>query len=346
MDIEKLAKKNILKLRPYEAKEIECSVKLDANESPYGISSSLRTVLNIDTNRYPDPEAKELRTLLARSWKVRAENILHGNGSDELIYYLINAFGGPVMFPVPTFSMYEIIAKVLGQRTIGIRLNDEFELDTQVMLRTIKKKAPRMIFLSSPNNPTGNSFDPDIMERMIKASRGIVVIDEAYQPFSSQKSFMPMIKKYPNLIVMRTLSKIGLAALRSGFIVGSRDAVDIVNRARLPFNVNSLSQAVAVKALENRKTMDKMIGTIIRERKGLYKSMSELEGVRTYRSDANFILFRVSDAEAVYKGLLKRGVLVRNLSGAIEGCLRVTVGTPKENRIFIRELIRVLRDSR
>lgn len=342
MEIKRLVKKNVRKLKPYQAKEIKCKVKLDANESPYGLSDALKSTLKIKTHRYPDPEAKALRTTLAKFWGVGISTILHGNGSDELIYYLINTFGGPVMYPSPTFSMYGIIAKILNERTVNIPLGRDFELDSKKMLKALKAEKPRLLFLSSPNNPTGNSFERKDIERLITASKGIVVVDEAYQPFSSQRSFIKMTRKYPNLVVMRTLSKVGLASLRSGFIVGRKEIIDEVNKTRLPFNVNSLSQAVALYALKNGKVMNNSIQTVIRERDILFEKLRELDGIKVFPSDANFILLKVNNADAVYNGLLKKGVLVRNLSSDIHGCLRVTVGRHDENKVFISVLTEIL----
>ena len=242
MDIRKLVKTSIRSLHAYQAEEIPCRVKLDANESPYG----LRVLKTIKTNKYPDPEAKELRRLVARGLKTKPKNILHGNGSDELIYYLITTFGGPVMYPVPTFSMYGIISQALGENKIEIPLDDRFDLDVNRIVRAIKRDRPKLIFLSSPNNPTGNSFSRDRILKIINQSKSLVVVDEAYQPFSSRKSFLPLINKHKNLIVLRTLSKTGLAGLRVGFMVADEKIVHEVNKVRLPFNLNALSQKVAI----------------------------------------------------------------------------------------------------
>lgn len=337
MDIRKLVKSNIASLRAYQAEQIPCRVKLDANESPYGF-----TVLkSVKTNHYPDPEAKALRALVARELKVKVSSILHGNGSDELIYNLIAAFGGPVLYPVPTFSMYGIIAQVLGERKVEIPLDDRFDLDIARFLKVLKTRRPKLVFLSSPNNPTGNCFSRDRILKIIRQSKGLVVVDEAYQLFSSAKSFIPMIRQYKNLVVLRTLSKIGLAGLRTGFMIAHKDIVHEVNKCRLPFNLNSLSQVVAANALKDKKRLRKFAGSIIAERKRLYHAMKKLEEVVPYPSDANFILFKVSNAEKIYRRLLKEGVLIRNMTGSVESCLRVTVGKPKENSIFLKTLKQV-----
>jgi histidinol-phosphate aminotransferase len=362
MDIKKLVKPNILSLRAYHAEEIPCKVKLDANESPYSAVSGQRSAVSLKSNlqilnRYPDPQAKALKRLIAKDLNIKPVNILHGNGSDELIYYLITTFGGPVLYPVPTFSMYGIISQALDEKKIEIPLDKNFDLDVEKMLRAIKRYRPKLIFLSSPNNPTGNCFSTERIQRIIKATSfskqhkgdsriaptsSLVVVDEAYQSFSNEKSFFPLLDKYRNLIVLRTLSKIGLAGLRLGFLIANKEIIDVVNKVRLPFNVNSLSQAVAVEALKNKKQMHSYITSIISERKRLFSMMKKIEGVTPYTSDANFILFKVADADRIYRNLLKKGVLVRDLTGVIENCLRVTVGTPGENTLFLKTLKQVL----
>lgn len=343
MNIKKLVKKEVAALRAYNAKEVPCRIKLDANESPYGFASALKATAKISTNRYPDPEAMALKRLLAKGLRIKPENILQGNGSDELIYYLVTTFGGPVMFPVPTFSMYGIIAQALGEAGCAVPLDENFDLDLPQMLAAVRKNKPKLIFLSSPNNPTGNCFSAEKILAVIEASKGIVVVDEAYQPFSSEKGFLPLLKDYKNLVIMRTLSKIGLAALRLGFLIASPEIVGEVNKVRLPFNVNSLSQAVAVAALKEKKQSQGFLKEIISERETLLREMEKLPGIRPFQSEANFILFEVKDPDDLYSRLLKRGILVRNLNDVVKGCLRATVGTPRENAAFLAALKEIIR---
>ena len=338
MDIKKLVKPNVLKLKAYQAEEIPCKVKLDANESPYGF----RVLNNIHTNKYPDPEAKELRKLFARGLKVKAENVLHGNGSDELIYNLIATFGGPVLYPTPTFSMYGIIAQALDEKFTGLPLDEKFDLDMNGMNKQIIKSNPKLIFLSSPNNPTGNSFSSERILQILKKSKGIVVVDEAYQQFSSRKSFIPLLEKHKNLVILRTLSKVGLAGLRTGFMLAHEDIINEVNKVRLPFNLNSLSQKVAIDALKKPGELKARINKIVSERKRLFKEMSKMNGMCPFPSDANFILFHVNNPDKIYNDLLKRGVLIRNMKEIAGGCLRVTVGKPAENNTFIKNLKQLL----
>ncbi len=335
-----VSRPNIRSLCAYEAKEIPCKVKLDANESPYGFEEALKALNKIQTNRYPDPEAKELKKVIAKDFGVRHENILQGNGSDELIYYLITTFGGPVLYPIPTFSMYGIITQAIGEKKIEIQLDREFDLDIKEILMAIKKEKPRLIFLSSPNNPTGNCFSSERILKIIEttSSLRIVVVDEAYQPFASEKGFLSLLEDFKNLMIMRTLSKIGLAALRVGFLIGHEDVIREVNKVRLPFNVNALSQAAAITALKDKKRMRSYIKAIVSERERLFAGMGEIKGITPYPSEANFILFKVSNPDRIYKGLLKKGILVRNMKGVVDGCLRVTVGMPEENTTFLKTL--------
>jgi histidinol-phosphate aminotransferase len=311
---------------------------IQTDESPYGFNDTLKIAKKIHSNRYPDPEAKALKRLVAKGLGVKQENIIQGNGSDELIYYLIITFGGPVLYPGPTFSMYGIISQALGEKKIEITLDKEFDLNLNAILTAVKKEKPKLIFLSSPNNPTGNCFSSDRILKIIEASRGIVVIDEAYQPFSSKRGFLPFMKDYKNLVILRTLSKIGLAALRLGFLIADAEIIAEVNKVRLPFNVNSISQAIAIETLKDRKGLNAFIKTIVSERERLYEEMTQINGVKPFPSEANFILFKTRNPEDLYSALLKQGVLVRNINSAVKGCLRVTVGTPKENTTFLKAL--------
>lgn len=345
MNIKRFVRPSVWALSAYEAKEIPCKVKLDANESPYGFADVWKALRSVKTNRYPDPEAKSLKTLLAGNFKVKPEGILQGNGSDELIYYLVTTFGGPVLYPVPTFSMYGLISQALGEKSIAVPLDEDFDLDLKKLLMVIRKEKPGVIFLSSPNNPTGNCFSSDRILKIIEAaaSKSIVVVDEAYQPFAGDKGFIPMLGDYENLVIMRTLSKIGLAGLRVGFLIAKEEIIDEVNKVRLPFNLNSFSQAAAAEVLRKKDLLKKNIRAIVSERDGLFNGISKLHGVRPFPSEANFILFRVDSPDRVYEALLTRGVLVRSMKGVVDGCLRVTVGTPAENRIFLEALDRAVR---
>jgi histidinol-phosphate aminotransferase len=341
MNIKRFVKPNIYSLTAYQAKEIPCRAKLDANESPYGFMDAYKAARSVKTNRYPDPEAKALKKLISKETGVKPESILQGNGSDELIYYLITAFGGPVLYPVPTFSMYGIITQALGEKKVEVPLNEDFDLDEIGILTEIRRKKPRLIFLSSPNNPTGNCFSSETVLKIVETASltSLVIVDEAYQPFASDKGFIPLLGDYKNLIIMRTLSKMGLAGLRVGFLIADDAIIEQVNKVRLPFNLNAFSQAIAMELLlKNKKALKRNIRIIVSERGKLFNELAKMEGIRPYPSEANFILFRVEDTDRVFDRLLKKGVLVRNMKGVVGGCLRVTVGTPDENRRFINAL--------
>ncbi|MBI4686028.1 MAG: histidinol-phosphate transaminase [Nitrospirae bacterium] len=342
MNIKMLVRPNIRSLSAYEAKEIPCRVKLDANESPYGFKIDDAVLKQIKTNRYPDPEGKKIKQIISKNLGIKPANILLGNGSDELIYYLITTFGGPVLYPTPTFSMYGIIAKALKEKCIAIKLDNEFDIDIEAVLKAIKKDKPRLIFLSSPNNPTGNCFSSEKILKIIGMSKGIVIVDEAYQPFSSERGFLPLLKDYRNLVIMRTLSKIGMAGLRTGFLIADAEITEEVNKVRLPFNVNSLSQAIASKVLKDKGKLNSFIRSIVSERERLFEEMEKIKVIKLYPSEANFILFRTGNADKVYQELLRKGVLVRNMKGVVNGCLRVTVGTKKENEVFLKALKEVV----
>lgn len=340
MDVRRLVKPNVRELRAYEAHEVSCRVKLDANESPYGMN----LLDGVPSNRYPDPEAKLLKRALGKSMGVKPENILMGNGSDELIFYLTVTFGGPVLFPSPTFVMYGMIARALGEKPVAVKLGPEFDLDLEGMLRAIKKEKPKLIYIATPNNPSGNCMSADRILRIAEAARNsIVVVDEAYQPFSSDKGFAPLLQDYKNMVIMRTLSKIGLAALRVGYMAAHADIIDEVNKVRLPFNLNACSQSLALAALKDTRTMRDNVRRIVAEREILMAGLDGTEGVEPYPSEANFILFKVADPDRVHKDLLKKGVLIKNVNATVPGCLRAGIGTPKENKMFITALRATLR---
>lgn len=342
MDISKLVQRNIKKLMPYKAEELHCKIKLDANESPFCPDIEIPLSVFATVNRYPDPQAKELKKATARLHSVSVDNVLFGNGSDELIYYITATFGGTVLYPTPTFSMYGIIAEALGQSHQAVPLDRAFDIDLKATLSAIKTLKPKLIYLSSPNNPTGNCFSYDKIMQIIKASKGIVVIDEAYQAFSTQKSFVPLIKKHNNLIVLRTLSKVGLAGLRTGYMIASKEVVHEVNKVRLPFNLNIISQACATECLRNFKAFSPHINEIKKQRKFVYEALCKLRGIEAFPSDANFILFKVPNAPQLHRQLIKAGILVRLIHPTVTNALRVTIGSPTENQAFVSAITEIL----
>lgn len=325
-------------------------VRLDANESPYSIPPDplAELLARVPLNRYPDPEALELRSTLAELLGISPSRIMVGNGSDELIQLLLLALGDPgsaVLSPVPTFSMYELTSKALGLRFFGIPLGPRFELDLGGILKAIKENQPKLCFLASPNNPTGNSFSEGDILKIAEASQGLVVVDEAYYSYS-QRTVLPHVDRYQNLAVLRSLSKIGLAGLRVGYLVAHGALLDGLQKVRLPYNVNALSQAAARFALSKREAIEAQIKQIIGERDRLFEALAHTSGIEVFPSEANFLLFRTKvNVSSILWGLLEEGVLIRDLSHmeGLKNCLRVTVGTPEENDLFLEALRKVLK---
>jgi histidinol-phosphate aminotransferase len=335
-------------------------IKLDAMENPWPMPQALvkpwlETLANLQLNRYPDPGAEELVQRLRAAMEIPDESaIMLGNGSDELIQAILMAVAGndnTVLAPAPSFVMYEVLARACGLSYAGVPLQDNFTLDMPAMRKAIDKHQPAVIFLASPNNPTGAVFQQQEIEEILNLAPGLVVVDEAYQPFvrAGSESFIPKLADRPDLIVMRTLSKVGLAGIRLGLITGHADWISELDKLRLPYNINSLTQATASFALENWPAFQNQIDDICAERDRVYDSLSSIKGVERWPSDTNFILFRVPDgrAEAVHGELLKRRILIKCLhraDSALKNCLRVTIGRPDENDAFLKELSGLLSD--
>ena len=349
MDIEKIIKSAVLSQEAYSVEEKLCRIKLDANENPYPLPPGLKRMISerleaVSLNRYPAPGSPGLKADFARYYGVDEDMILIGNGSDELIHILLTAVSaspsGSVMFPTPTFAMYGISALNTGHNIIEVPLDDRLGLDTDAMLGAISDKEPALIFLSYPNNPTGGCFDRDDIEKILEASGGIVVLDEAYFNFSG-KTFLRDLDRWNNLVILRTLSKAGLAALRLGILIGHPSLVHHLNKVRLPYNVNIFSQVIGSLFIEHSGEFLDLTDRIISGRKWLFNELTTIEGINPYPSDANFILFSCfMEKDDVYRRLLDRGVLVKNFTSPdiLKNCVRVTVGTEEENREFIETL--------
>jgi len=352
MNIKLLVKKEVASLKAYEVEDFSgIRVKLDAMENPYTLPVELRREIadalsEVAINRYPDPDARALKALLSDYVGVPASRLILGNGSDELIGMIISAFGGSpglIAYPAPTFSMYGIIARSLGQDTMTLPTTDDFGLDFDGSLKAMMEMRPKVIFIANPNNPTGNLFDSDKVRRLIAGSGAIVVVDEAYYSFSGE-TFIGELDEFPNLIVLRTLSKIGMAGLRLGIMAAGDAVIAEVNKVRLPYNINSMSQRAAEVLLSHRSAVDAQVEMIVNERERLYNGLCALDGVTAYPSKTNFILFRVQGAASIFEALKKRGILIRNMDspGPLSDRLRVTVGTPEEDGEFLdvlKELI-------
>lgn len=344
-----LIRPEVRALTAYHVDETPVRIKLDAMENPFLLPETVRKRMALAAakskiNLYPDPSGKELKKAIASFWKINPDQMILGNGSDELIQTIILAFGGPVLVPVPTFAMYEITSRALAQNVVTVPLTEDFDVNADSMIRKAKQSKARVIFLANPNNPTGNRFSDAAVKKVLQNTRAAVVIDEAYYSFSG-KTWLPKLKKFQNMIILRTLSKIGFAGLRVGVLTASADIVNELNKIRLPYNVNCLSQIIGVTALKHQAIINDQISTLISEREKLYNELSQLPGVNAFPSETNFILLRTaSDASAIQKKLKATGILIKDLNkpGPLKNCLRVTIGTPDENRAFLRKLKEIL----
>lgn len=337
-------------LGAYQVANAEGLIKLDAMENPYpwpadGVQAWLDSLAALEINRYPDPEARGLKQRLRNALGLSPDQaLLLGNGSDELIQIAAMAVAGPgrvLMAPEPSFVMYRLIAQALGLRYVGVPLREEdFSLDLAAMLEALEREQPALLFIAWPNNPTGNLFPRSEVERLVAAAPGLVVVDEAYSAFAGE-SLLDALGRYPNLLVMRTLSKLGLAGLRIGLLAGPAAWLEELNKLRLPYNINTLSQASAAFMLDHVQVLEDQAGRIRADRERLAQGLAAQPGVRVYPSRTNFLLFRVAGAGAVFRGLKRRGVLIKCLDGShplLADCLRVTVGRPEENQAFLQAL--------
>lgn len=348
-------REDIRDLDAYHVPPADGLIKLDAMENPYVWPESLtdawlETLRGVGLNRYPDPGAADLKARLGEVMGVPATmDIILGNGSDELIQMIALAMAGPdrvVLAPEPTFVMYRMIATFTGLRYVGVPLKDDFSLDLPTMLAAIEEHRPAVIYLAYPNNPTGNVFDRAAMQAIIEASPGLVVVDEAYSAFASD-TFMPDLDRYDNLVVMRTLSKLGLAGLRLGLLAGDNTWLGEFDKVRLPYNINVLTQVSAEFALRHQSVFDAQTTQIRADREQVLARLGLLQGVRVFPSQANFVLFRVAPGQAdrIFAALKSAGVLIKNLDrqgGLLADCLRVTVGKPEENEAFLAALQKAL----
>ena len=346
-DINNIIRPNIKNLVPYSSARDEfkgeASIFLDANENSFG------SPLTKWYNRYPDPMQIKVKEKLSEIKGVPVDHIFLGNGSDECIDLLIRAFCEPgkdnIIICPPTYGMYEVSANINDVAIKKVPLTNNFQLDLPSIEEAVDDNT-KLIFLCSPNNPTGNSLNRADVEMILNNYFGVVVIDEAYINFSRFRSFTQELEDYPNLVVMQTLSKAwGLAALRVGLAFASKEVLDVLNRIKPPYNINQPSQELALKALEEVGQVNDMIREIVAQRDWLEKELANVEVVKhIYPSDANFLLVRVTDAKGIYKFLLSEGIVVRDRSSVTlcEGCLRITVGTQPENETLINALKRYL----
>ncbi len=345
-------------LSAYSIPECGARIKLDAMENPYPwpgdlVDGWLEALRRVSLNRYPDPDARTLKGRLRAAMEFPpGAAVLLGNGSDELIQMIVMAVAEPgrvVLAPEPTFAMYRLITRVAGLEYVGVPLGEGFSLDRAAMERAIDRHRPAVVFLAYPNNPTGNLFAPADLEAVIRRAPGLVVIDEAYAAFTApeggeaEATCLGWLERFENLVVLRTVSKMGLAGLRLGVLAGPQAWLAQIDKTRLPYNVNVLTQASAVFALEHWERLRAQTARIRADRAVLYARLRALPGIEVFPSRANFLLFRVPSgrADRIHGSLARSGVLIRNLSGAggaLADCLRVTVGTREENEAFLHAL--------
>ncbi len=340
IDLKRLVRQNIWNLKPYSCARTEYSqgnatVFLDANESPY----------NNPYNRYPDPLQKELKTAIARVKGVAEERTFLGNGSDEAIDLVLRIFCEPrrdnVVAISPTYGMYEVCAHINDVEYRPVRLNDDFSLNANRLLSATDSRT-KVIFLCSPNNPTGNCLEREQVERVLERFSGIVVVDEAYSDFSTERPFRKDLRQYPNMVVLNTMSKAwASAAIRLGMAFASEEIIELMNRVKYPYNVSLPTQREAFAMLRKGQQVGIWIGSILSERRSLMEAFSILPLCeKVFPSDANFFLARVNDARKIYDYLIGRGIVVRDRS-RVELChnaLRITIGTPDENSTLLGAL--------
>jgi histidinol-phosphate aminotransferase len=353
--IERWIRPELRALSPYHVPDATGMVKLDAMENPYPLPAELvddwlAALRGVAINRYPDPAAAELKARLQTVMGVpEGQSLMLGNGSDELIQIAIMALAGPgrsVLAPEPTFVMYRMIAGYAGLTYHGVPLREDFSLDPGALLEGVARTEPAVVFLAYPNNPTGNLWDRALIEELLRVATGLVIVDEAYAPFASD-SFMRDLGRHPNLLVMRTVSKMGLAGLRLGLLCGPEPWITQLDKLRLPYNINVLTQASAAFALDHAEVFAQQAAAIRRDREALAQAVGALPGMQVFPSEANFLLLRTRAGRAsqIFEGLRRQGVLIKNLSAAgpaLADCLRVTVGTPEENQRFLAALSELL----
>ena len=347
--MKRVVRQDIQSMHGYAVQPSAGMVKLDTMENPFPLPPALREALGrrlaeVALNRYPAERGDVLRAELAKhAGMPEGCEIMLGNGSDELISLLAMACdvpGAAILAPVPGFVMYSMSAKLQGLKFIGVPTDDNFELDLPAMLAAIGEHQPALVYLAYPNNPTANLWDDAAIEAIIEAAPGLVVMDEAYQPFASRDS-MERLKRHEHVLLMRTMSKFGLAGVRIGYLIGRKALIAEVDKLRPPFNVSVLNCETALFALEHAGEYARQAQVIREERDKLQGILRELPGVTPFPSDANMILARVPDSKKCFEGMRSRGVLIKNvafLHPTLHNCVRITVGTPEENVKMIEAL--------
>jgi histidinol-phosphate aminotransferase len=347
--IDRCLRKDVQGMHAYAVQPSTGMVKLDAMENPFRLPEPLKRALGerlaeVAINRYPGSRTDDLRAALASyAGMPEGHALMLGNGSDELISLLAMACdvpGATIVAPVPGFVMYEMSAQLQGLQFVGVPLTENFELDEAAMLAAIERHQPTLLYLAYPNNPTANLFDDRIVDRLVEAAPGLVVIDEAYQPFAS-RSYLDRLPRHEHVLLMRTMSKFGLAGVRIGYMTGRRELIAEIDKVRPPYNVSVLNAEAALFALEHADEFARQAQVLRNERARLFAALSAMPGVQPFPSEANMILVRVPDADRAFADLKERKVLIKNVSRMhplLASCLRLTVGTPEENDLMIAAL--------
>ncbi len=337
VDVNKSVRKNILKLTPYSSARDEfqgtVGIFMDANENPFG-----------NLNRYPDPYQRELKTAISGIKGIEEDRIFLGNGSDEIIDLCFRVFCNPgidkALIFTPTYGMYEVSASINDVPILNVPLNENYQIDMQKVRPLLAGKNLKLIFICSPNNPTGNSMNRSDVEYIIANFNGIVIIDEAYIDFSTKPSLLDLIYRYPNMIVMQTFSKaFGLAAVRIGMAFSNPVIFQYFNKLKPPYNISTINQTAALRKLKKVEEYKNQVRKIVKERERLAASLKKMKLTeKVYPSDANFLLVKVKNANYIYNTLVSRNIIIRNRSNVINNCLRITIGKKSENNMLINAL--------
>lgn len=336
-ELDKITRNNIKQLNAYSSARDEYKgiggVMLDANENPYGT-----------LNRYPDPYQKALKSEVFRAQGIPTKNTFIGNGSDEVIDLLFRIFCTPKVDKALTFSpsygMYDVSAAINDIELVKVELNEEFDIDYQSVSELITDPKLKLIIICAPNNPTGNSPDQAVVERIVKNFKGVVLIDEAYGNFSNKKSFTTRIKRFPNIVVSQTMSKAwGLAAARIGFAFANEKIIGLLNKVKPPYNISGLNQSAAITCMRSSKNFLQNKARILENKKQLYAELKKNKIVRkVFHSETNFFLVEFENADKTYNCLAEKNIIVRNRNSLLRNCIRITVGTPLENELLIQAL--------
>lgn len=350
--LKNILRPNILSLKPYRSArdDFKKGVLLDANENPHQPGVPEDDARGLSLNRYPDPQYEALRKRLSELKNITPEHIFLGNGSDEAIDLLIRMCCKPeqdrILITPPTYGMYEVSADIQGVETIKVPLNPDFSLAPDAVLQKASQKKPKLMFLCSPNNPTANRQNTQTIKAILENFSGLVVVDEAYVDFSAEKSLISLLKDYPNLVVMQTLSKAwGLAGIRLGMAFASPELISYMMRVKPPYNVNALTQQAALKALSRPEYMQQTVEMLLQERERVATALQAHPGVtRVFASDANFLLVQIPDARRIYEKLAGRGIIVRYRGDQLhcDDGLRITIGTAQENDALLKALNELL----